>query len=234
LEENSIIHNLITFIAAVAFFAPLVALISRKFQKHPFFSWFAFYWAFSGLVNLAFIIPLTTNKQYLTMMSDIINFVDGILVLFILYKTLTIKKVKSAAGYIFISFLTLSLLAIAIGGFYETVPVIIGTGVALSVMLLLTIIISYLGSTNKDHIGSSKQLVYYALLFEFGISIINYLYSYIFPEKGVFKDNLLIYHISIIASTTLASFAILLSVKKANKKKVEAIKVEKEVEIQFL
>ncbi len=234
MEENFTIHSLITFVAAVSFFAPLVVLLSKKLITHPFFSWFAFYWALSGLTNLLFLSEWVTDEQYAIWILDGSNYVDGLLMLFLLYQTQGIGKIRKKAAYIVAGFALLSIASIVIRGFENVIVAIIGVGVALVLLQLGYIILNYLTSVNKQYVGSSRLLLYYALVFEYGTSIVTYLFTYVFTNLNVVRDSFLLYHVSIIISTTLACFAIGLSTKKRKPQPVHTIQIEKEVEIQFL
>lgn len=234
MKENFTIHNLITFIAAVSFFAPLGALLYKRLIKHPFFSWFAFYWAFSGVVNLLFLSGWVTKRADLTWLADIFNYADGMLMLFFLYQTLDIPVLRKRAGYILAGFIPLSVAGILTFGFEAALVVILGVAIALIFLQLISIIVYYMTSTNKYHMGSSRLLLYYALLFEYGTSIFTYIFSYVFTNMDVKQDSFLIYHVSIIISTTLGCFAIAISKRKSPPKRLRTRPVEQEVEIQFL
>ncbi len=233
MKENFTIYNLITFLAAVAFFAPLGVLLYKKLARHPFFSWFAIYWAFSGLVNLLFLSDwLPSHQSWLV--SDIVNYTDGVLMLFILYKTLDIPSLSKRAGYIVIVFLALSVTGMLIRGFSESIVIVIGVAIALIFLQLVSILIHYLRSANKHHVGSSRLLLYYGLFFEYGTSILTYIFSYMFPKMNVVRDSFLLFHISIIISTTFACFAIALSTRHRSPRRTQSRVVEREAEIQFL
>ncbi len=234
MKENFTIHNLITFIAAVSFFAPLGVLLYKKLIKHPFFSWFAFYWTFCGAVNLLFLSGWVTEPAYLALLSDVFNYTDGLLMLFLLYKTLDIPKLRRRAGYILAGFAALSTAGILIRGFREAVVVIIGVAVALILLQLISIVVHYLTSTSKYHVGSSRLLLYYALFFEYGTSIFTYMFSYVFINMNVMQDSFLLYHVSIIISTTLGCFAIAFNKRKSPPRRKQTRAIEQEVEIQFL
>lgn len=234
MKENFTIHNLITFIAAVSFFAPLGVLVYKKISKHPFFSWFAFYWAFCGLINLFFLSEWVTNQSHLTIMSDVSNCLDALLMLFLLYITQGITKIRKKALYIFGVFAALSVVAFIILGFNESLVYVLGVGLALILVQLLSVIVYYLTSNNRLSVGSSRLLLYYALLFEYGTSIITFATSYVFPNLSIQQDSFLLYHVSIIISTILGCFAIGFSTRKGASKRVHTLQVEKEVEIQFL
>ncbi|MBX3241768.1 MAG: hypothetical protein KIT80_12345 [Chitinophagaceae bacterium] len=233
MKENIIIYNLITFIAAAFFFLPFCVLLYKKKLKHPFFSWFAYYWVFGGLVNLLFLLNLFRDKELSRFVSDLFNIADVLIMLFLLYYTLTIEKLRRILKYILLAFIILTVSGLAIRGFDEAITAVVGSGVSLVVLSLTGIVVYFLSSTNKQLFGSSRLMLYCALLFEYSVSVITFLFSYIFPNKTIVSDNFLIFHLSVIVATILGSFAIAFTRKQPAKKPAEQLPKE-EVEIQFL
>jgi hypothetical protein len=78
------------------------------------------------------------------------------------------------------------------------------------------------------------QFIYYALLFEYGISVVTFIFSYMIPDQRDLQDSFLIYHLSIIVSVAVATYGLLTHKKNREEKKMKEQKKEREAEIKFL
>lgn len=234
-KEAPYIYQVIGIIATISFFLPFIFLILKKLVAHRVFIWFAAYWMLAGSVNVLFMSGTLVNSRLLTVTERVFNLADAPCMLFILYKTVHIEVVRNSIKKMLPAFLCASLLVTVftqLQDYAETLMV--GLGLVIILLYIVWIITHYVKGIKYYNTEYTLQFIYYALLFEYGISVVTFIFSYMIPEKSNVHDSFFIYHISVIISISLASYGLLRHKENIAENKKEAVKKEREAEIKFL
>ena len=201
---------------------------------HRVFIWFSVYWMLAGSVNVLFISGAFENSMLLTVTERVFNLADAPFMLFILYKTVHIGVIRNSIKKMLPAFLCASLLVTFFTQLQDYAEALmVGLGLIVILLYIIWIITHYIKGIKYYNTEHTLQFIYYALLFEYGISVVTFIFSYMIPDKSNVHDSFFIYYISIIISISLASYGLLLH-KENVKKKKEAAKKEREAEIRFL
>lgn len=228
-------YHVIAIIAAVSFFAPFFIVLVRKLLPYRPFVWFAGYWVLAGTVNLLFMSASFAGSRFMTVTERVFNLADAPIMLFILYKTVHIEAIRKSIRKMLPAFLSTALLVTAIthlGGFAETL--LVGAGLITILMYIIWIVVHYSKGIRHYDTAYTLQFIYYALLFEYGISVVTFIFSYMIPDQSNLQDSFLIYHLSIIISVAMASYGLLTHKKSREERKMKTQEKEREAEIKFL
>jgi hypothetical protein len=234
-KDAPYIYQIIASIAAIFFFVPFIILIIKKLATNRVFIWFAAYWMLAGSVNLLFMSEAFTNSRLMTVTERVFNLADAPFMLFILYKTVHIEVIKNSIKKMLPAFLCASLLVTVftqLQDYAETLMV--GMGLVIILLYIVWIITHYIKGVKYYNAEYTLQFIYYALLFEYGISVVTFIFSYMIPDKSNLHDSFFVYHISIIISISLASYGLLAHKENIEEKKRSVEKKEREAEIKFL
>lgn len=171
----------------------------------------------------------------MNVIERVYNLSDAPFMLFILYKTVHIDMIEKSIKRMLPAFL-FSVLIITI---FTRLPeiaetLIVGAGLITILMYITWIIVYYTKGTTYHSTAYTLQFIYYALLFEYGISIVTFIFSYIIPNYSNVNDSFLIYHLSVIVSVSIASYGLIRYKEKTKEKKIIRVKREREAEIKFL
>ncbi len=186
-------------------------------------------------MNIVFATGLVKDIQTLSIIERAYNLVDGVVMLYILHTTLQHVKLKRYLRGLLGSYLALSLLLVVITGFKNIIETaLVGAGVLILVGCLTFIVCFNLWKSKQLNSGSAKMFIYYALLFEYGVSILTFIFNYLFPEKNNVHDSFLIFHLATIITILIASYGLLNhSGHQPVKQKLPKTR-EREMEIQYL
>jgi hypothetical protein len=235
LKDNITIYQLTTIAAAIAFFVPLVIVAAKKVLRDNLITWFAIFWGWAGFINLIFVSSIIQNTQITYAIERVYNLSDAPFMLFVLYKTTYVEAVKKSLKKILIPFLLFEFFYTGITGLkgaYE--GIIIAIGVAVVLFYISWIILFHMRGIKQNNFQYAMQFIYYALLFEYGVSIITFIYSYIMPDKVSSNDNFLIFHLGVIITIATASYGMAIYTEKLPEKKKKRRITEREAEIRFL
>ena len=235
MKDAPYIYQLVATITTFSFFLPFVILIIKRLGAHRVFIWFAAYWMLAGSVNLLFMSETFTNSRLMTVTERVFNLADAPFMLFVLYKTVHIDVIKNSIKKMLPAFLCASLLVTLITQLQDYAEtMMVGMGLAVILLYIVWIITHYIKGIKYYDTEYTLQFIYYALLFEYGISVVTFIFSYIIPDKSNLHDSFFIYHISIIISISLASYGLLIHKENIEEKKRSVKKKEREAEIRFL
>lgn len=228
-------YQVITIIAAVSFFMPFFIVTVRKLFRYQPFVWFAGYWMLSGAINLLFISASFAGSRFITVTERVFNLADAPVMLFILYNTVHIEAIRKSMKKMLPAFLSTALLVTVIThleSFAEAL--LVGAGLIIILMYIIWIIVHYAKGIKHGNTARTLQFIYYALLFEYGISVVTFIFSYMIPDQGNLQDSFLIYHLSVIISISVASYGLLTHKKNGEEKKVKMQEIGPKAEIKFL
>ncbi|MBX2925982.1 MAG: hypothetical protein KF746_27555 [Chitinophagaceae bacterium] len=232
------IYQFIGWLAAIAFFVPLSIALYRKQIRNTFFTSFIIYWTWAGLVNIIFISGIVTNRQILFVVERTYNLIDAPVLLCLLFFALPLPVVKQKLRWFIPAYLVAEVIFIFITGLSGTAEIIlVGAGIFAVLSCIIAIISFNLWGTKKiQSPGSPQMFIYYALLFEYGVSVITFLFNYIFPERNNTGDSFFIFHIATIITISIASYGFITYSPKGKtpqRQKLSKPK-EREVEIRYL
>lgn len=232
------IYQFIGLLAAIAFFAPLCIALYRKQVRNAFFTPFLIYWTWAGLVNLIFISDIITNKQILFVVERTFNLVDAPVLLCALFFAFSLPDIKQKFKWFIPAYVATEVIFILITGLSGTAEIIlVGAGIVTILGCLIAIVTFNLWRGKKMlNPGNPRMFIYYALLFEYGVSVITFLFNYIFPEKNNTGDSFFIFHTATIITISIASYGFITyspGGKQPPRQKLSRPK-EREVEIRYL
>jgi hypothetical protein len=225
----------LSIITSVAFFLPLILLGIRRLMQDKLLIWFAVFWAWAGLLNIIFEGNYASASKVMVVLQRVYNLFDVPLLLLILFKTTYIEDVRNNIKKVMLPFFAIETAAIAVAGFQSTVEsILVAVGVLLALYYLGWIIVLHMKGTHYSNYQHAMQFIYYALFFEYGVSIINFIYSYLLPDKVSERDNFLIFYMASCITMLIALYGILIFREKIPPGQKKAKKPEREMEIRYL
>lgn len=228
-------YKLASILAAACFFIPVILVTVRNLFRNKLLLWFAVYWFWAGLINVLCSTEIIGNTLALNIVERIYNLLDIPIILFIIYRTTDIESIRKSLKKILIPLLTLEVVILTATGFSnEMETALVFCGVLLVLFYISWTIISYARKTSFKDYSISYQCIYYGLLFEYTISIIIVIYSYMIPHRSNNDDNFLIFHLSTIITIATASAGILAYKEEKPGLKVKKQKQHQETEIRYL
>ena len=112
-------------------------------------------------------------------------------------------------------FFIIETVTIAISGFENMVEsILVFAGVLIALYYIGWIILLHMKGTHYSNYQHAMQFIYYALFFEYGVSTINFIYSYILPDKVSEADNFLIFYMASCITILIALYGILVYKEK--------------------
>lgn len=235
MKNTSLAYHIISIAALLSFFLPFVLVFIKKLFKPRAILWFAAYWLLQGIINLMFMSDSLFDSRFMGTFQRIFNLADAPFMLFIFYKTIPVKTIKISVGKMLPAFLSSSLFVTVFTRLDEFMEsLIVGAGLLIILAYLIWIILHNIKRIKPDPSTYTLQFVCYGLLFEYGISVITFIFSYLIKDPQNLPDSLLIYHLSIIISIGLVSYGLITHqpVKKKNPRPL--MKQEWESEIRYL
>lgn len=225
----------LSIITSIAFFLPLILLGIRRLMHDKLLIWFAVFWAWAGILNIIFEGNYASASKVMVVLQRVYNLFDVPLLLLILFKTTYIEDVRNNIKKVMLPFFAIETAAIAVAGFQSTVEsILVAVGVLLALYYLGWIIVLHMKGTHYSNYQHAMQFIYYALFFEYGVSIINFIYSYLLPDKVSERDNFLIFYMASCITMLIALYGILIFREKIPPGQKKAKKPEREMEIRYL
>ncbi len=225
----------LSIITSVAFFLPLIMVGVRRLMHDKLLIWFAVFWAWAGLINIIFEGDYVSASKVMLVLQRVYNLFDVPLLLLVLFKTTYIKEVRNGIKKVMLPFFVIETAAIAVSGFESTVEsILVAVGVLLALYYLGWIILLHMKGIYFSNYQHAMQFIYYALFFEYGVSIINFIYSYLLPDKVSEKDNFLIFYMASCITMLIALYGILIYREKIPPEKKKVKKPQREMEIRYL
>jgi hypothetical protein len=198
------INQILKAVTLIGYFLPLAIVIFRKIWKDAPVLMFSCYWALAGLLNVIGTLPFTTANTY-EVCRMTFNIIDVPFVLFIFYLNTEIAFLKSAFRILIPAWLLLEIANGLLRGFDDDAfKYFLGAGVVLVIFPIIVEIVHYFQKLN--HSGREKALgfLYLAVLFEYTLYIVYYLYEYFFKYKDINDDRNLVYDWSTVIGICIA------------------------------
>ncbi len=235
MKEAPYTYQIIAAIAAVSFFVPFLILAARQLLKQRMFTWFAAYWLLAGIINVLYYSETFTSSRFMIVTERLYNLSDAPFMLFILYRTAHIKAIKNSIRKMLPAFLWAALLITVITHLQDYAETLmVGLGLAIILMYIIWIITHYIRGIKHEHAAYSMQFIYYALLFEYGVSVITFIYAYLLPDQSAIHDSFLIYNLSTIIAILVVSYGLIHYKHRPAFAEKKMVKQEREAEITFL
>jgi hypothetical protein len=230
------LYRLVSFLAAVSFFIPILLLLAKRLIQNKTLIWFGLYWCWNGLVNLACSIEMFEQLTAAKILVRLYNLADIPLTLFILYTTTPVAGIKKSLKKILLPLLCVEIATAIISLFTNAFEmIVVFAGVLLVLYYVLWTIIAYSQKKSFSQWHTSYQYIYYALLFEYATAVITVIYSYIIPQKANTDERFAIFYISIIIAIATASAGILTyREKEKSLQKIKKQQSRSELEIKYL
>jgi len=203
---------------AIAFcFVPILLVFLRRINQDKAYLSIGVYWMANGLINVPIWLGLGDNKILQNQITLLYNLLDGPLVLLIFYFSSAGKR-KRAVMYALLGLIALDLVLLGWKGHnFTSSTVIIGAGTLLALIFSTEGIAQYFRKMEHTHFENAMGFVYAALVFDYGIFIIIYIFSYVNKVKGAESDaNFFIYYLSLLLSVMLTSFGLLLHARPSS------------------
>lgn len=171
----------------------------------------------------------------LNIIERLYNFTDILLMLFIIYKTTEIDSIRKSLQKVLGPLIVLEAALLFVTRFSDGMETaLVFWGVLLVLFYVMWTVIHYAKQTSFKSSSASYQYIYYALLFEYGVSVITVIYSYIITDASSNEDNFMIFHISTVIAIVTASAGILTYQEDDRKTKVKKRSSHAEAEIRYL
>ena len=206
-------YRVITILATIAYFIPVLIVIFKKLWKDLCFLYLGLYWLAGAIVNILTNVP-GTSLRTLEIITVLYNMVDIPLILWILWYTSFSSQLAKFLKLVIIGYVLVEcILVFQMGLNYDAIKYIIGAGVLVVLVTLIWEITIYFQRIEHSNREKAMLFIYAALLFEYGSYTIVYVFDYfIIPADEV--DKLLIYYISTLVAIMIASFGFLLKKTK--------------------
>lgn len=198
-------------IAGFLYFIPVVLWLFNRKLHTKFFVFFVGYWTWCGLVNLVLSSGMLKNEVLNLWLERFFNLLDAPLMVFILYNTTEIRSVRDHLHKLVRPFIVSVGVLLAVTRLNPvTDNFVVGIGILVVLCYIIWIVYKNVSQTKTGIAASNKQFIYYALLFEYGTSLITFVFSYLLtPPTETYKDIFLIFHISIIVSMCIVMWSFL-------------------------
>ncbi|MBS1916008.1 MAG: hypothetical protein JST87_07000 [Bacteroidetes bacterium] len=189
-------------------FVPIILVLTKKTYTEKAYLFTAIYWLANGLLNLPTWFGLATNNLLIHHLTLLYNMLDAPLVLMIFFFSSSYQK-KKIIFYTISAFIFFELLITAWKGYnLSSSTIIIGAGTVLALVFSTIGIMEYLQNVDHSPFENTMVLVFASILFDYGIFIVIYLFSYLKIAYSKDADNYFIYYASLFISTTLSSLAL--------------------------
>lgn len=210
------LYFIISNLAICLCFVPLIILWFKKLKYEKAYLVIALYWFANGLMNLPEWTGQSENRILIKQITLIYNLLDAPLVLiFFLYSSISINK--KIIRYILGLFILFEIIMVAWKGYNLTSStIIIGVGTFFAITFSVIGVMEYLQKMEHTPFENTMVFIYASLLFDYGIFIIIYFFSYLKyffnynnpASKAENIDNFIIYFVSLLLSTFLSCYGI--------------------------
>jgi hypothetical protein len=201
---KSILFNIVSVVAVVAYFVPVAILLLKKLWPVKPFLYFALYWLAGGLVNVLLVCPVP--RETAATITLVYNILDMPAVMAIFYITTSSPAIKKFAGIGLLAFTTVELVNLLIRGLhFDSLKYTMAIGLSLVLIMIVWEIIWYLQKITHTSREKGLLFIYAALLFEYGTYIIIYIFEYYLDHISSVTDNYLVYYISSVIALIIAT-----------------------------
>jgi len=203
------LYIIISLLAIVAYFVPILIVLTKQLWKDRSVFLFALYWLAGGLINLSDRIPGISYDAKM-LMTVLYNMLDVPLLLLIFYYTTNSLQLKRFIKAITPVYIFIELVNSYFRGFgYESLKYVMGLGVIIALVVITWEVLGYLKKMEHSSREKAVIFIYAAMLFEYGTYIVIYIFDFYLTVDDSSNDTLLIYYISSLIGVSIASFGFL-------------------------
>jgi hypothetical protein len=193
-------------------FLPLLLLWWKKLSGEKTYLFIAIYWLANGILNLPDFFSQSQGIKNLQIQLILLyNLLDAPLALLIFYFAAKGKK-KQGLLYILLSFVLFELVSVILKGHnLISSTIIIGPGSILALIYSVWGIAEYFQKIEHTPYENVMGFVYAGFLFDYGMSIVTYVFNYLDlakDSKQTLPASLFIYYFSLILAGLLTSFGL--------------------------
>ena len=212
------LYFIISNLAIILCFVPLIIILVKKLKYEKAYLIIAIYWFANGLINLPEWIGQSENKFLLKHLTLIYNLLDAPLVLLV-FLFASANNQKKIVRYILVGFILFEIIMLLWKGYnLDSSTVIIGVGTFFAIIFSVMGVLEYLQKIEHTPFENTMVFVCASLLFDYGIFIIIYFFSYLNPTtKAENIDNFIIYYVSLMLSSFLTCYGFWQFAAKAKK-----------------
>jgi len=200
-----VVNPFISVIAIVFCFAPFLLLWLKKLNQEKAYLFIAIYWLVNGIINLPECFGQSQNAALLNQITLAYNLLDTPLVLLVFYFAATGTK-KRILLYLLALFILFECGIVAWKGHnFDSSTIIIGVGGLLCLIFSSWGIVEYFQKIEHNSFENAMGFIYAGFIFNYGLSIVIYIFNYLNFKKETIDSNLFIYYLSVISATVLTS-----------------------------
>jgi hypothetical protein len=197
----------LSMITVLMCFIPLVLLWWKKLGRVKAYLFIVIYWLANAIVNLPDFLgiqdDMVQNKVIL-----MYNLFDTPLALMIYYFSSTGLK-KQILLYTLLFFILFEpLLVLWMGHNFNSSTIIIGAGGVVILLFSFNGLAEYFQKIEHTDLEKTMGFVYAGFIFDYGISIVTFVFSYLQHHKETVAANLFVYYLSLILALLLTSVGI--------------------------
>lgn len=207
-ELYSVLYSLLSNISILLCFVPIVFIWAKKLRHEKAYLFTAIYWMVNGLLNLPTLLGFSESPLLAHHLTLLYNLMDAPMVLLIFLFAAPTHRKKTVL-YTLGSFILFESITVMLMGYnLRSSTIIIGVGTFLAITFSIIKVLEYLQKIEHSVFENTMVFVYASLLFDYGIFIVIYLFSYIEVVKSNARDNFFIYYVSLLLSTFLTCFGL--------------------------
>ena len=200
-------YNIISVIAIIASFIPIVLVLVKKLWKESAFLLIAFYWVLSGMVNI--LDKTSISRDSMDLVTIIYNMVDIPIVLGLIYFTTKSFRLKRFTRIAAPGLLVAQLISFMVKGWnYDAAKYVLAAGLLMVIYVVLWELSLYMHKLEHTRHEKAMVFIHVSFLFAYGTFIIIYIFDY-YIKVGTSIDNFIIYYISSLVATIIASIGYL-------------------------
>lgn len=201
---KSQIYHVVSIVAIIAYFVPILIVMLKKQQHITPFLLFALYWLLGGVINLIDFFPVP--KPAVELVTVIYNSLDIPILLSIIHFTtaaVPIRKFTRIVVPVFTAFELVNLLVFGLK--YDALKYSLGVGLILVLTVVMWEVVLYLQKIKHTGLEKGLFFIYAALLFEYGTFVIIYIFDYYLEDASNTMDNFMVYYISSLIALIIAT-----------------------------
>lgn len=196
-------YNIISTLALLVSYVPLLILIFRKLTKDLPLLIFSLYWVVGGFVNLMGFIPFVSMRSY-EVISIVHNMLDVPFVLYIFLRNSTLENTRRIVRPLIPLYLFIEIVNGLVRGFTdESFKYFVGAGIIVILVIVLKEIAQYFLTVEHTPREKALILIYFAVLFEYASYIVCYVFTYFRPAH--LEDVNIVYFTSSVIGVLIAS-----------------------------
>lgn len=204
----SLLNPFVSVIAIICCFLPFLLMLWRKLNYKTTYLLVCIYWLINGIANLPECLGQSDNSTLQNQITLIYNLIDTPLVLLVFYFSATHNK-KRILSWLIILFMVFELCMVAWKGHnFDSSTIIIGSGGLIILIFSIAGLAEYFNKIEHSSFEITMGFIYAAFIFEYGLSIIIFVFSYLNYKRETVNVNLFVYYLSVISATVLTSYGL--------------------------